>query len=255
MKIYVCVKHVPDSAATITVKDETDIEEAITFLINPYDEHAITEAHRLKSLFSDAEIIAVSVAKAAGKNTLRSALAMGADRGILVTTDERLDSIMTARALKAAILSDGQPELILTGKESIDAEGMQTMFRLAHLLGLPAATNVVSIEPQNDRVLISCEKEAGALEKLQLGMRCILAAGKGLNTPRYPTFPEIVKARKKEIKQITLAELNLAKADSRVELVRLEPIVENREPQELTGSPVEIAAKIVQVLSEEARVI
>jgi electron transfer flavoprotein beta subunit len=195
------------------------------------------------------------VAKAAGENTLRSALAMGADRGILVTADERLDSIMTARALKAAILSDGQPGLILTGKESIDAESMQTMFRLAHLIGLPAATNVVSIEPQDGRVLISCEKEAGALEKLQLSMPCILAAGKGLNTPRYPTFPEIVKARKKEIKQITLAELNLAEADSRVELVQLEPIVENRKPQELTGSPVEIAAQIVRVLKAEARVI
>ncbi len=255
MKIYVCVKHVPDSAATITIKGETAIEETITFLMNPYDEHAVTEAHRLKSIFPDAEVIVVSVAKAEGENTLRSALAMGADRGILVTADDRLDPMMTARALKTAITRDGQPGIILTGKESIDAEGMQTMFRLAHLLDIPAATNVVRIEPQDGAVLISCEKEAGALEKLKLSMPCILAAGKGLNTPRYPTFPDIVKSRKKGINQITLAELQLPEPDSRVELVRLAPITENREPQELTGSPAEIAEKIVRVLKEEARVI
>lgn len=255
MNIYVCVKHVPDSAATITVKGETDIEETITFLMNPYDEHAVTEAFRLKSILPDAEVIVVSVAKSTGENTLRSALAMGADRGILVTTDDRLDPIMTARALKTAITQDGQPGIILTGKESIDAEGMQTMFRLAHLLNMPAATNVVSIDPQDGAVLISCEKEAGALEKLKLNMPCILAAGKGLNTPRYPTFPEIVKARKKDIKQIMLTELDIPKPNGRVELVHLTPIVEKRDPQELTGSSTEIAAKIVQILKEEARVI
>ena len=128
------------------------------------------------------------------------------------------------------------------------------MFRLAHLLNIPAATNVVEIEPQGGAVLISCEKEAGALEKLKLSMPCILAAGKGLNTPRYPTFPDIVKARKKEIKQLTLAELNLPKPESRVDLVRLTPIVEKREPRELTGTSAEIAAKIVRILKEVARV-
>ena len=150
MNIYVCVKHVPDSAATITVKGETDIEEAITFLMNPYDEHAVTEAHRLKSIFPDAEVIAVSVAKTAGENTLRSALAMGADRGILVTTDKRLDPIMTARALKTAITQDGQPGIILTGKESIDAEGMQTMFRVRSSL----QQGVMPTEDLLDAVLI-----------------------------------------------------------------------------------------------------
>jgi electron transfer flavoprotein beta subunit len=180
---------------------------------------------------------------------------MGADRGILVTTDDRLDPIMTARALKTAITQDGQPGIILTGKESIDAEGMQTMFRLAHLLKIPAATNVVSIELQDDAVLIGCEKEAGALEKFKLSRPCILAAGKGLNSPRYPTFPDIVKARKKDIKQIMLSELSLPQPDSRVGLIHLEPVVEKREPQELTGSAAEIAAKIVRILKAEARVI
>jgi len=255
MKIYVCVKHVPDSAATITVKEKTDIEEAITFLMNPYDEHAITEAYRLKDVLPASEVIAVCVSKPDGEGTLRSALAMGADRGILVTTDRRLDPIMTARALKAAISQDGQPGLILTGKESIDGEGMQTMFRLANLLSIPAATNVISIDPQNGDVVVRCEKEGGAQEKLKLKRPCLLAAGKGLNTPRYPTFPDIVKARRKEVVQIDLKQLDLPEPDSRVDLLHLAPVIEERTPKEITGSPASIAQQIVRILKEEARVL
>jgi electron transfer flavoprotein beta subunit len=255
MKIYVCVKHVPDSAATITIKGKTDIEESITFLMNPYDEHAVTEAYRLKEVLPSTEVIGVCVSKPEGEGTLRSALAMGADRGILVTTDQRLDSMMTARALKVAITRDGQPGLILTGKESIDAEGMQTMFRLAHLMGMPAATNVVSIDPQDDDVLVNCEKESGSLETLKLKLPCVLAAGKGLNTPRYPTFPDIVKSRKKEMTQIDLEKLDIAEPGGRVDLVHLAPIIENRTPKEITGSPASIAVQIAEILKEEARVI
>ena len=153
MKIYVCVKHVPDSAATITVKKGTEIEEAITFLMNPYDEHALTEACRLKNRLPQTEVVAVCFSKPEAESTLRSALAMGADRGLLITTPHRHDAIMTARVLQKAIDHDGQPDLILTGKESIDSEGMQTMFRLAHLFNMPAATNVIKIETDRKSVV------------------------------------------------------------------------------------------------------
>lgn len=255
MNIYVCIKHVPDSAATITITAETEINESITFLMNPYDEHAVTAAHSLKSVLPEADVIAVTVAKPEAENTLRSALAMGADRGILVTTDHRLDSIMTAMALKAAIVQDGHPGLILTGKESIDTEGMQTMFRLANLLGLPAVTNVVDIQPQEGAVTVSCEKEAGSQERILLDLPCVLAAGKGLNIPRYPTFPDIVQARKKEITRISLEQLDLPEPEGRVELVRLEPVSEIRQPQELSGTPKDIAENIVRILKEEARIL
>ena len=144
MKIYVCVKHVPDSAATITIRGNNQIDEGVTFLLNPYDEHAVEEAARLKAQIGNSEVIAVTVGKEGALNTLQSALAMGADRGILVKTDDRVDSILTARALKAAIEQDGKPDIIFTGKQSIDSEGMQTMFRLATVLNMPAAVNVVS---------------------------------------------------------------------------------------------------------------
>lgn len=255
MKIYVCVKHVPDSAATITVKENNEIEEKITFLMNPYDEHAVTEAYRLKDIFPEAEVIAVSYAKPEGQNTLRSALAMGADRAILVINGYRNDPIMTARTLKAAIAQDGRPNLILTGRESIDHEGMQTMFHLAQLFHMPVATNVIGIKIEGAHVIVTCEKEAGAREILKIGMPCVLAAGKGLNTPRYPTFPDIVKSRKKEIKTIDFESLDLAEPAGSIELVHLEPAIERRNPKEITGTVMSMAEQIVNVLKNEARVI
>ena len=142
MNIYVCVKHVPDSAATITIEGKNAINEKITFLVNPYDEHAITEAVRLKNAQPGTEVIAVCLGKPSAENTLRSAMAMGADRGILIETDRFHDSIFTARALADAIKADGSPWLIFTGKEAIDSEGMQTQFRLAGNLRLPVATKL-----------------------------------------------------------------------------------------------------------------
>ena len=115
MNIYVCVKHVPDTAARITILENHQIDDRITFIMNPYDENAIEEAVRVKSALSDAEIIAVTLGSQAAEATLQSALAMGADRGILIQTDESPDSLVTAAALKAAIETDGQPELIFTG--------------------------------------------------------------------------------------------------------------------------------------------
>ncbi|HSO19728.1 MAG TPA: electron transfer flavoprotein subunit beta/FixA family protein, partial [Desulfosarcina sp.] len=190
MNIYVCAKHVPDSAATITIEGKNGINEKITFLLNPYDEHAVTEAAKLKAAFPEAEVVAVCLGKPAAENTLRSAMAMGADRGILIETDQYHDGILTARALAAAIRSDGAPSIILTGKESIDSEGMQTQFRLAANLGLPVATNVVKVDVEDGGVRVECEREAGTIDVIRMAIPCVMGAGKGLNTPKYPTFPD-----------------------------------------------------------------
>ena len=255
MKIYVCVKHVPDSAAKITIIGKNQIDESITFLMNPYDEHAIEEAARLKKQVSEAEIIAVSLGKADAANTIRSALAMGADRGILVTTDGQPDNLVTARALKAAIEQDGRPDIIFTGKESIDSEGFQTMYRLAALLDMPAVSGVESFTFQPDRVLVECDLEAGAREVIEMSLPCVVGCGKGLNKPSYPTLPAIMKARKKDIKQIELQSLNLEKPVGSIEILQLRPAVEERQPQEVKGSPAEIAGELVRILREEAKVL
>jgi len=255
MKIYVCVKHVPDSAAKITITGNNQIDESVTFLMNPYDEHAIEEAARLKEQVGQAEVIAVSLGKADAANTIQSALAMGADRGILITTDDQPDSQVTARALKAAIEQDGRPDIIFTGKESIDSEGFQTMFRLAAAMDMPAASGVESFILEPGRVLVECDLEAGAREVIEMSLPCVIGCGKGLNKPSYPTLPAIIKARKKEVKQIELQSLNIEKPAGSIEILNLKPAVEERQPREVKGTPEEIAAEFVRILKQEAKVI
>jgi electron transfer flavoprotein beta subunit len=255
MNIYVCIKHVPDSAATITVEGKDRIDEKITFLMNPYDEHAVTEAARLKTSAAGGEVVAVCLGKPGAENTLRSAMAMGADRSILIETDRRHDSILTARALAAAIRSDGGPWIILTGKESIDGEGMQTHFRLARYLGLPVAANVIKADVDGGRLRVECEREPGTVDVIRMATPCVLAAGKGLNTPNYPTFPDIVKSRKKEVRKIPLADLAVEAPAAGMTTEALEPAVEQRSPKALTGSAVDIASRIVEILKDEAKVI
>ena len=255
MNIYVCVKHVPDSAATITITGKNQIDESITFLLNPYDENAVAEAAVLRDRFDKSEVIAVAVGKEGALSTLQSALAMGADRGLLVKTDKQPDNIMTAQALKAAIEQDGTPDIIFTGKESIDSEGMQTMFRLGAALDMPVASNVVEFSTENGRARIQSEMEAGIRQVLEMPLPCIIGTAKGLNAPKYPTFMDIRNARKKEVRQIDLEDLKLEQPASSMEIIALKPAVENRQARELKGSPEQIVRQLVEVLRQEAKVI
>ena len=255
MKIYVCVKSVPDSAATIRIVGRNQFDEHITFIINPYDEHAIEEAMRLRATNEKAEVIAVCVGRAEAAGSLQSALAMGADRGIHVTTDDAVDSFITALALKAAILADGQPDIIFTGKQSIDAEGFQTMFRLGAGLGVPVATNVTAFALQDGIATVDCEMEAGGRAVFRMPLPCIIAAGKALNNPRYPTLPDIMKARKKPIQTLALASLDLPTPSAGMEVIGLRPAVEDRRRHIIAGTGEQAVAELIRLLREEARVL
>ena len=255
MRIYVCVKHVPDSAAKIKVVGKNQIDETVTFLLNPYDEHAVEAAVQLKEQTGDAEIIAVSVGKADAANTIKSAMAMGADRGILVVAEDQPDSLVTAKALKAVIERDGQPEIIFTGKESIDSEGFQTMHRLAAAMQIPATSGVEAFAWESGKVCVECDVDAGTRAVIEMTTPCVVGCGKGVNNPRYPTLPAIMKARKKEIEHIELAALNFEQPAGRIEILELKPAVETRESKEVTGTPQEIATEIARILKEEAKVI
>ncbi len=260
MQIYVCVKHVPDSAASITIIDDTGIDKNITFLLNPFDEHAITQATKIRDSKTEegipnSEVIAVCLGPDDAQNTLQSALAMGADRGILIQTSENHDSIFTAKALKAAIDQDGIADLILTGKESIDIEGMQTMFRLGALFDFPVANSIVKLEIEDGHAIVDHELSGGIVNTYQMSLPCVIGAGKGLNTPKYPTFPDIVKARKKIIKKIALADLNIEDSSASMTIVKLEPLQQKRNPVEIKGDAGQVAEQIVQILKQEAKVI
>jgi electron transfer flavoprotein beta subunit len=255
MQIYVCVKNVPDSAAHITIVDKNEIDENISFLLNPYDEHAVTEAVRIKNNIADSEIIAICLGKEDAQKTLRSALAMGADRGVLIVSDENHDSRVTALALKTAIELDGKPGLIFTGKESIDAEGMQTQFHMGALFDFPVATNVVRLDIETDRAVVESELSGGIANTYEMSMPCVIGAGKGLNMPGYPTFPDVVKSKKKSIKKISFSDLNIDTSLAATRIVEFAPLEQTRIPKQLKGSKGDIAKEILRILREEAKVI
>ena len=255
MKIYVCVKHVPDTAAKITIIGKNQIDEKVTFIINPYDENAIEAAAGLKKLVGDAEIVAVTLGKAAAESTLQSALAMGADRGLLICCDHNPDSMVTARALKAAIEQDGKPDIIFTGNESIDSEGFQTMFRLGAALNVPVANNVVAFKMEGRFVTAECKMDAGSIGVIRMPLPCIVAAGKALNKPRYPTLPDIMKARKKPIQTITLESLDLDSPAGSLEVVEMRPAVEERRGKIIEGPLENAVPELVRLLRKEAKVI
>jgi len=148
MQIYVCVKHVPDTAANIKITGRDSFDDTnCKFVINPYDEYGLEEAVQLIEKQGQGEIVAVTVGKEAAAATLRSALSLGAHRGIHVKTDSQfLSSSLTAQALKAAILEDGTPDIIFTGKGSVDTEGFQTQYRLAAAMDIAVVNEVVDLK-------------------------------------------------------------------------------------------------------------
>lgn len=255
MQIYVCVKHVPDSAVNITIVDHIRIDENITFLLNPYDEHAVTEAVSIKKTVPGSEVVAVCLGPDHAQKTLQSALAMGADRGILIHTSDQHDSIVTARALKTAIEQDGNPGMIFTGKESIDIEGMQTMFRLGALFDFPVASNIVKLDIVDSRAVVDCQMQAGAVHTYEMRLPCVLGAGRGLNSPGYPTFQDVVKSRKKTIEKKVFKDLGIKSSMSGMQTVLLEPLIQKRKPKQITGDAKKIAEKIRDILKYEAKVI
>jgi electron transfer flavoprotein beta subunit len=256
MKIFVCVKHVPDTAAKITVLDGTGFAETCKFIVNPYDEYAIEEAVQLIKQTGDGEVVIVTVGKESAVTTMRAALALGADRGILVKTDAQfLDSGLTSQALKKAIEQDGAADLIFCGKQSIDSEGMQTPFRLAKVMDMPVVVDVVGLSIGDGKAVAEKEIGGGTREVVEMPMPCVIGATRGLNEPRYPKLPDIMKAKKKEIKQFDIADLGLDLASPLTEIVNLEAVPERGEARILEGSTREMVVELVRILKEEDKVI
>jgi electron transfer flavoprotein beta subunit len=257
MQIYVCVKHVPDTAANIRVTGETAFDDKTPkFVVNPYDEYALEEAVRLVEKTGEGEVVAVTVGQAAAISSMRSALAMGAHRGVLVEVDSQfLDSTITSLALKAAIEQDGTPDIIFSGKGAVDTEGFQTPYRLAGFMNLPVINEVANLEISEGRVIAEREIGGGAREVLETHLPCVIGATKGLNEPRYPKFPDIMKAKKKEVRQIDISRLNLDLPVDRAELIKLEAVPPRSAAKILEGSTREQAAELIRILRDEEKVL
>jgi len=174
MQIYVCVKHVPDTAASIKVTGTAAFDESVKFVVNPFDEYGLEEAVRIAEK-NGGEVVVVTVGKEAAVSTIRSALAMGAARGILVKTDAQfLDSTLTSLALKKAIAEDGVPDLIFTGKQSVDSEDSQTQYRLAQAFDMPVATEVIALELKDGQATVEREVGGGVKEVIEMQVPCVI---------------------------------------------------------------------------------
>ncbi len=257
MQIYVCVKHVPDTAATITVVDEAGYNDtACKFIINPYDEYAVEEAVQRVEKAGSGEVVVVTVGPEAAVSTMRAAMAMGAHRGIHVKIQSQfLDSTLTSLALKAAIEQDGTPDMIFTGRNAVDTEGFQTQYRLAAAMNLPVVSEVVSLDINDGQATVEREIGGGTREKMEMKLPCIIGATKGLNEPRYPKFPDIMKAKKKEIKEVAFDHLGLDTSFDQTELLKLEAVPERSSAQVMQGSVREQVIELVRILKEDDKVL
>jgi electron transfer flavoprotein beta subunit len=249
MQIYVCLKHVPDTAANIRPLGGREFDETVKFIMNPYDEYALEQALLIREGGSGAEVVAVTVGKEPASSTLRTALAIGADRAIHVRTETYFtDAVETGRLLYRAISQDGSPDLILTGRQSIDTEAMQVPYRLGALFDIPVVMNVVAFSMAKSLVTVEREIEGDVREVIEMALPCIVGATKGLNRPRCATLPDMMKAKKKGILVLTPGDLGAGPNLPALELLELQPVPDRGRGRMLEGSPDDMAQELLRHL-------
>ncbi|MDM0015155.1 electron transfer flavoprotein subunit beta/FixA family protein [Variovorax sp. J22P168] len=249
MKILVPVKRVVDYNVKVRVKsDGTGVDFAnVKMSMNPFDEIAVEEAVRLKEKGVATEIIAVSCGDAKCQETLRTAMAIGADRGILVESTEELQPLAVAKLLKALVDKE-QPSLIILGKQAIDDDANQTGQMLAALADLPQATFASKVEVAGDKVSVTREVDGG-LETISLSVPAVITTDLRLNEPRYVTLPNIMKAKKKQLNVVKPEDLGVDVKP------RLKTLKVSEPPKRGAGIKVADVAALVDKLKNEAKVI
>ena len=249
MKALVAVKRVVDYNVKVRVKsDQTGVDIAnVKMSMNPFDEIAVEEAVRLKEKGVVTEIIAVSCGDAKSQETLRTAMAIGADRGILVETSEKLQPLAVAKLLKA-VQDKEQAQLIILGKQAIDDDANQTGQMLAALADLPQATFASKVEIEGDKAKVTREADGG-LETLQLSLPAVITTDLRLNEPRYVTLPNIMKAKKKQLDVMKPEDLGVDVTP------RLKTLKVSEPPKRGAGIKVPDVTTLVDKLRNEAKVI
>lgn len=249
MKVLVAVKRVVDYNVKVRVKsDGTGMDIAgVKMSMNPFDEIAVEEAVRLKEKGSATEVIAVSCGVAACGETLRTAMAIGADRGLLVETDAELQPLAVAKLLKA-IAEREQLGLVILGKQAIDDDANQTGQMLAALLGWPQATFASRLDVEGDGARVTREVDGG-LETIAIKLPAVVTTDLRLNEPRYVTLPNIMKAKKKPLDTLSPADLGVDVAP------RLQTLKVSEPPRRGAGVKVPDVATLVSRLKTEAKVI
>lgn len=259
MKIAVLVKRVPDTASVFKIGgDNRSVETGtLKYVMSPYDEHAVEEAIKTREAGKADEVIIVSMGGDGTQETIRTALAMGADRAIFVKDPgtEGLACKGTAEVLAAALKSE-DPELVFAGKQAVDDDASQVPERVAEILGMSHASVVNKFELNASTAAIEREIEGGHYA-MEIPLPALFTVEKGLNTPRYPTLPNIMKAKKKELKELTLADLGLDAANiaSGVTIEELALPRQERLNKVLEGENGECVKQLVSILRQEEKVL
>jgi electron transfer flavoprotein beta subunit len=248
MNILVGISRVPDTATKIIIgADGKSIDEkGVKFIINPYDEFALEEGLRLKEKYGGT-VVTITVGPEASKEVIRSALAMGADRAVLIKTEGFFDSFFAAKNI-ANYAKQFNPDIIFFGRQSIDFDSLMVPAMVAEFLGLPSITIVSKLTIDGTKVV--AERDVvGGKEIVETTLPCVISAQKGLNEPRYPKLPDILKAKSKPIEEITPEQL-----EPKVEILGMEIPLRARKNKIVGDSDQEIA-EIVKLLHEDAKVI
>jgi electron transfer flavoprotein beta subunit len=255
MKIVVCIKQVPAKDAPLVIDEGGWIRERdIGFEMNEPDSFALEEALRLKEKHSG-EVVAISMGPERVKQTIKEALAKGADRAIHVLDDKAytLDPLGSAMSLAAAMERE-KPDLVLTGLQSDDQGFGQTGVLLAERLGLPHATLIMQIDVQGQRMRVKRELEAGWFQWVELPLPAVLTIQSGINKVRYATLKGIMAAKKKELAIVPRESLGVTLAPTQ-HIERIYVPTKSKKTEFLTGTPKEVAAKLLEKLRHEARVL
>ena len=251
MKILVPIKRVPDYETKVKIQSDgaSIVWDGVKWIVNPFDEIAVEEALRVKESREGVEVIVVSVGPSSVTEQLRSALAMGADRGILVVTDGAVDSDVANRALVELVRKE-DPKLVIMGKQAIDSDANQTGQLLAATLDLPQATFASKVVLSTDASTAEVTREVdGGLETIRVALPAVITTDLRLNEPRYPSLPGIVKAKKKPLDELPLDAL-VADAAPKVKIKKMTLPAASK-----AGSKVQSVEELVGKLQSEAKVI
>ncbi|MEE4211018.1 MAG: electron transfer flavoprotein subunit beta/FixA family protein [Parvularcula sp.] len=249
MKVLVPVKRVVDYNVKVRVKpDQSDVDLAnVKMSMNPFDEIAVEEAVRLKEAGTAEEIVVVSIGPEKAQDQIRQAMAMGADRGLLITTDEDLESLAVAKLLQK-VVEEEKPELVVMGKQAIDDDRNQTGQMLAALLGWAQGTFASEVKKDGDKLHVTREIDGG-LQTLALNLPAVVTTDLRLNEPRYASLPNIMKAKKKPLDKKAAADFGVDIAPRLKKLKVTEP------PKREAGIKVESVEELVSKLKNEAGVL
>ena len=251
MKILVPVKRVPDYEVKIKLRPDNSgvLLDNVKWVLNPFDEIAVEEAVRIKEARGNVEVVAVTIGSAATREQLQGSLAMGADRGIIITADGDVDSDVASRALQK-IVEKESPDLVILGKQAVDSDANQTGQLLAARLGLPQATFASKIVLSEDGTRVDVTREVdGGLETLSLALPAVVTTDLRLNEPRYLSLPAIVKAKKKPVEEIALSSLGV----STTPVIKITSL--RYPPGRSGGAKVGSVGELVEKLQNEAKVL